>query len=110
MEAGLPDNTAPDRSMTEPRLTRTGVAPVVGIVHMGPGAFFRAFNAIYTEQAMAAARSAVDAAKRDLGERGPVWWDDGAADEGRMAPWNSSYAEWWDGLDEEAKARGNPTG
>lgn len=44
------------------------------------------------------ARDRVDAAKRRLGERGPVWWDDGAPDEGRLAPWNSSYTEWWDGL------------
>ena len=29
-----------------------------------------------------AARDAVDAAKHDLGERGPVWWDDAAPDEG----------------------------
>lgn len=28
----------------------------------------------------AAARAAVDAAKVALGERGPVWWTDGAAD------------------------------
>ena len=39
---------------TAPRLTRTGPAPRVGIVHLGPGAFFRAFNAVYTDEAMAA--------------------------------------------------------
>ena len=33
------------------RLTRTGPPPEVRIVHLGPGAFFRAFNAIYTDQA-----------------------------------------------------------
>jgi fructuronate reductase len=38
-----------------PRLTRKAPAPGVGIVHFGPGAFFRAFNAIWTEEAMAAA-------------------------------------------------------
>jgi len=54
------------------------------------------------------ARDRVDAAKKRLGERGPVWWDDGAPDETRKAPWNSSYAEWWDGLDDDARARGNP--
>lgn len=36
------------------RLTRTGAPPRVGIVHLGPGAFFRAFNAVYTDNAMAA--------------------------------------------------------
>ncbi len=46
MEAGLPAN---------PRLTRQGDAPKTGIVHLGPGAFFRAFNAIYTQEAMEAA-------------------------------------------------------
>lgn len=51
-----------------------------------------------------AARARVDAAKRRLGERGPVWWDDGAADEGGKAPWNSSYADWWAGLAEKEKA------
>ena len=34
------------------RLQRSGPAPKVGIVHIGPGAFFRAFNAIYTHEAM----------------------------------------------------------
>jgi len=29
------------------------------------------------------ARAAVDAAKVALGERGPVWWDDGAPDYNR---------------------------
>ncbi len=32
------------------------------------------------EEALAAARRAVDSAKRGLGERGPVWWTDGAPD------------------------------
>ncbi|GGB19307.1 mannitol dehydrogenase family protein [Allosediminivita pacifica] len=38
----------------EARLTRDGPAPAPGIVHLGPGAFFRAFNAVYTDEAMAA--------------------------------------------------------
>jgi fructuronate reductase len=40
-------------SMTD-RLTRQSPAPKPGIVHLGPGAFFRAFNAVYTHDAMAA--------------------------------------------------------
>ena len=56
--------------------------------------------------ALAEARAAVDAAKRRLGERGPVWWDDGAPDEGGLHPKNSSYAAWWAALSEEARARG----
>lgn len=41
------------------------------------------------------ARAAVDEAKRALGERGPVWWTDGAPDENRRMAKNSSYATWW---------------
>lgn len=37
------------------RLMRQGPAPKPGIVHLGLGAFFRAFGAIYVEDAMAAA-------------------------------------------------------
>ena len=57
-------------------------------------------------EALAEARAAVDAAKRRLGERGPVWWDDGAPDEGGLHPKNSSYTGWWAALSEEAQARG----
>lgn len=48
--------------------------------------------------ALRAARTAVDAAKRALGERGPVWWDDGAPDLTRRLAKNTGYAEWWCGL------------
>lgn len=44
--------------MTKPRLTRSGDKPAVGIVHLGPGAFFRAFNAVYTDDALAAEQGA----------------------------------------------------
>ena len=39
------------------------------------------------------ARAAVDEAKRALGERGPVWWTDGAPDFNRQAVANTPYAE-----------------
>ncbi|QYX56412.1 hypothetical protein K1T73_15355 [Roseovarius sp. SCSIO 43702] len=52
------------------------------------------------------ARARVDEAKRRLGERGPVWWKDGAPDEGGKHPKNSSYAACWEALDPEARARG----
>ena len=42
-----------------------------------------------------AARSAVDAAKRSLGERGPVWWTDGAPDYNRRMVRNTPYADWF---------------
>lgn len=50
------------------------------------------------------ARARIDAAKTQLGELGPVWWDDGAPDESGSAPDKSSYAEWWAGLTEVEKA------
>lgn len=41
--------------MSAPRLQRSDAArPAPGIVHLGPGAFFRAFTAVYTAEAMAA--------------------------------------------------------
>ncbi|WP_235531902.1 hypothetical protein [Sphingomonas sp. Leaf67] len=43
---------------------------------------------------MAKARKAVDAAKVALGERGPVWWDDGAPDYNRRKVENTPYAGW----------------
>jgi hypothetical protein len=43
----------------------------------------------------AAAREAVDDAKRSLGERGAVWWDDGAPDLNRHMAKNTPYAEWF---------------
>ncbi len=45
--------------------------------------------------ALAQARAAVDAAKRSLGERGPVWWTDGAPDYNRKLAKNTPYAEWF---------------
>lgn len=47
-----------------------------------PGALFRA-------------RADVDRAKRALGERGPVWWSDGAPDYNRTLVKNTPYASWW---------------
>lgn len=40
------------------------------------------------------ARAAVDAAKRALGERGPVWWTDGAPDFNRKLVVNTPYRTW----------------
>ena len=53
-----------------------------------------------------AARDRVQGAKERLGERGPVWWDDGAPDVTRHAPWNTDYADWWHALDDAGRARG----
>jgi hypothetical protein len=42
-----------------------------------------------------AARQRVDAAKRALGERGAVWWDDGAPDYNRRLVSDTPYAVWF---------------
>lgn len=44
------------------------------------------------------ARAAVDVAKRALGERGPVWWTDGAPDFNRRMVKNTPYADWYAAL------------
>lgn len=41
------------------------------------------------------ARAAVRAAKIALGERGPVWWTDGAPDFNRTLVKNTPYAAWY---------------
>ena len=56
---------------------------------------------------LVAARSAVDAAKRALGERGPVWWTDGAPDYNRRMVRNTPYAAWYAEVGgEDGAARG----
>ena len=47
------------------------------------------------QQRLAEAGAAVDAAKRGLGERGPVWWQDGAPDFNRHLAKNTPYASWY---------------
>lgn len=49
--------------------------------------------------ALRKAREAVQAAKVALGERGPVWWSDGAPDLNRRLAKNTPYAAWHAGLD-----------
>ena len=41
------------------------------------------------------ARATVDRAKVAHGERGPVWWDDGAPDLTRRMARNTPYADWY---------------
>ena len=47
------------------------------------------------EDDMRKARAAVQSAKEALGERGPVWWTDGAKDWNRFLAKNTPYADWW---------------
>ena len=51
------------------------------------------------DTALATARKAVDRAKVALGERGAVWWDDGAPDLNRHMAANTMYADWFAGLE-----------
>jgi hypothetical protein len=46
-------------------------------------------------EAEAAAHKAVDEVKRALGERGPVWWNDGSPDLNRHMAKNMPYADWY---------------
>lgn len=49
-------------------------------------------------KALAGIRGRVDAAKRALGERGPVWWSDGEPDYNRQMVRDTPYAEWFASL------------
>jgi hypothetical protein len=44
---------------------------------------------------LATARAQVGEAKHALGERGPVWWTDGAPDYNRHVVRNTPYAAWF---------------
>jgi hypothetical protein len=50
-------------------------------------------------EAVREARARIDAAKHALGERGPVWWPDGAPDLNRRMARTTPYAEWFAGLE-----------
>jgi hypothetical protein len=52
------------------------------------------------EPGLAAARAEVNAAKVALGERGPVWWDDGTEDVNRHLARNTRYAGWYQTLED----------
>lgn len=55
--------------------------------------------ALRTGDGLAEARARVDLAKVALGERGPVWWTDGAPDLNRHMARNTVYADWFAALD-----------
>jgi hypothetical protein len=47
------------------------------------------------ERAESNAHRAIDTAKRALGERGSVWWNDGMPDLNRQMVKNTPYAAWY---------------
>ena len=49
-------------------------------------------------QQLSAARHQVQSAKVALGERGPVWWNDGSADFNRYQVANTPYAAWFENI------------
>lgn len=55
----------------------------------------REAKAACDSEAEAAAHRVVDDAKRALGERGSVWWDDGSPDLNRHMAKNTIYADWY---------------
>jgi hypothetical protein len=50
------------------------------------------------DAARRAARRAIDRTKVALGERGPVWWTDGAPDHNRRMAVNTPYRDWFEAL------------
>ncbi|RYD74921.1 MAG: hypothetical protein EOP84_19125 [Verrucomicrobiaceae bacterium] len=54
-----------------------------------------------SDEDRADARRRVHEAKVGLGERGPVWWTDGAPDYNRHLAKNTSYKEWFESLNIE---------
>ena len=59
-------------------------------------------------RARIAARLRVDTAKRALGERGDVWWDDGTPDYNRRLVGNTPYAGWFANRPREASEPSRP--
>ncbi|WP_417503802.1 hypothetical protein [Marinomonas gallaica] len=59
----------------------------------------KAAKATEDDARMSAARQAVNEAKVALGERGPVWWQDGAKDYNRYLVKNTPYHEWFQQLE-----------
>lgn len=70
-----------------------------GLVHELMRARRAVRTALRDGSGLKAARAAVDDAKVALGERGPVWWSDGAPDLNRHMARNTDYAAWFAGLD-----------
>ena len=58
----------------------------------------RALRGPRSEAERRKAREEVDRAKHSLGERGPVWWTDGAPDFNRKLAKNTPYVDWFSQL------------
>ena len=82
---------------TNPHLPATERERLVHTLMQARSAKGRAMRA-KDSAAREASRRAVDAAKHALGERGPVWWTDGAPDLNRHLVKNTTYAAWYASL------------
>lgn len=58
----------------------------------------RTFKTSRANEERANARERVNEAKCALGERGPVWWTDGAPDFNRKLVKNTPYKDWFESL------------
>jgi hypothetical protein len=70
----------------------------------------RSARAAGDEAAETQAHAAVAHAKRALGERGPVWWTDGAPDLNRHMARTTPYAAWFAELAVAGNAGGSAAG
>jgi hypothetical protein len=78
--------------LSNPSLPEARRAELVSELMAARSALRRAAQAYLRAQI----RARIDAAKRALGERGAVWWTDGAPDYNRHLVKNTPYAEWYD--------------
>lgn len=79
---------------TNPHLSEPQRQALVDQLMMARRAVARALKR-KDREGLAAARTDVQAAKVGLGERGPVWWTDGAPDLNRRLARNTPYAAWF---------------
>jgi phage/plasmid primase-like uncharacterized protein len=91
--------------MANPNLKKARRAELVSQL-MAARRTIRAAKKATDREAELAAHIAVDEVKRTLGERGPVWWDDGAPDLNRHMARNTLYADLFSKL-ARSNAEGN---
>lgn len=87
---------------TNPDLTPERRAELVGELMAARSAVRVALGA-EDKARLADARRRVHAAKVALGERGPVWWADGAPDVNRHMAVNTPYRDWYESLPATAR-------
>jgi hypothetical protein len=80
---------------SNPALTEKERQSLVGALMIGRRAVAKAKRTDDAE-ALAEARALIHSAKVGLGERGAVWWTDGAPDYNKHMVHNTPYADWWE--------------